>query len=137
EGPQAGERRQHFPLEGGGLGGHASLPVSGGGLAGLRALGAVELFEQVEQLRGNALVLHRTVKGAQARTDIRVRAQPVLVPARLRPRATLGQLIVSRHYVEPTEFRNVCRLEIEECSRDKKVPSPRNFSTPVAFCASV
>src|SRR5690606_27293139 len=74
-----------------------SLPITRGSFGFLRLLGIIELLQQVEQLLGNALILHSPVKCAQPCADIRIRTQPIICPPRLRPHTLLGHQFVLNH----------------------------------------
>lgn len=71
----------------------------------LRLFGAIELFEQIEQLIGNAFVLNRPIECTQPRADIRIRTQPIVCLPSLRPHTLLGHQFILYHTVSlPSEF---------------------------------
>src|SRR5690606_21305427 len=73
------------------------LSVSGCACRFLLLLGAIMLFPQVEQLVGNAFVLHGPIKRTQTRPDIGLWTEPVIHPRRLRPHPLLAQKFVLFH----------------------------------------
>src|SRR6218665_3461899 len=102
------------------------LSITRSTLALVRFFGAVELFQQVEQLVGNAFILNGPIERAQPGADVRVRTQPVICPPRLRPHTLLGHQFFLHHAVsEPSDFVvKFARFGQHNASSQKKF---RNF----------